>query len=88
MDNQQFSNESGTIDLNNIKLIRIKNPVPGIWKVRTSSRLRHTLRILGHGAIDFKYGFASKHVGGIEQVGKPSSKKSFVIYEKKMQKIQ
>ncbi|MCP9257827.1 Hemicentin-1 [Dirofilaria immitis] len=60
VDREQLSSESGSIDLNNIKLIRIREPTPGIWRVRTSSRLKHTLRILGHGAIDFKYGFAVK----------------------------
>ncbi|VDK72252.1 unnamed protein product [Anisakis simplex] len=61
-----FSNESGTIDLNNIKLIRITNPLPGIWRVRTSSRLKHVLRVLGHGAIDFKYGFSTRPIDRIE----------------------
>uniref|UniRef100_A0A0R3RPN4 Hemicentin-1-like n=1 Tax=Elaeophora elaphi TaxID=1147741 RepID=A0A0R3RPN4_9BILA len=66
VDRAQLSNESGSIDLNNIKLIRIRNPMPGIWKVRTSSRLKHTLRVLGHGAIDFKYGFVVKLVDKME----------------------
>ncbi|KAM3729106.1 Hemicentin-1 [Dirofilaria immitis] len=66
VDREQLSSESGSIDLNNIKLIRIREPTPGIWRVRTSSRLKHTLRILGHGAIDFKYGFAVKLVDKLE----------------------
>ncbi|EJD76713.1 CBR-HIM-4 protein [Loa loa] len=66
LDRAQLSNESGSIDLSNIKLIRIRNPMPGIWKIRTSSRLKHTLRVLGHGAIDFKYGFAVKLVDKME----------------------
>lgn len=68
IDRAHFANESGSIDLNNIKLIRIKDPTPGIWRVRTSSRLKHTLRILGHGAVDFKYGFSTKPVDRIEMV--------------------
>uniref|UniRef100_A0A1I8F0W4 Ig-like domain-containing protein n=2 Tax=Wuchereria bancrofti TaxID=6293 RepID=A0A1I8F0W4_WUCBA len=60
VDRAQLSDESGSIDLSNIKLIRIRNPMRGIWKIRTSSRLKHTLRVLGHGAIDFKYGFVVK----------------------------
>ncbi|VDK83743.1 unnamed protein product, partial [Litomosoides sigmodontis] len=68
MDRTQLSNESesGSIDLNNVKLIRIKSPIPGIWKIRTSSRLKHTLRVLGDGAIDFKYGFAVKLIDQME----------------------
>lgn len=70
MDQAQLNNESesGSIDLSNIKLIRIRNPIPGIWKIRTSSRLKHTLRVLGDGAIDFKYGFAVKLVDKMELV--------------------
>ncbi|CAG9531886.1 unnamed protein product [Cercopithifilaria johnstoni] len=66
IDRAQLSNETGSIDLNNIKLIRIRNPMPGNWKIRTSSRVKHTLRVLGHGPIDFKYGFALKLIDKVE----------------------
>ncbi|KAE9555394.1 hypothetical protein FO519_001406 [Halicephalobus sp. NKZ332] len=58
-DIQSFLNDNTTINLNTVKLVRIKDPTPGIWKVKTSSRNKNTLRVFGHGAIDFKYGFTS-----------------------------
>uniref|UniRef100_A0A914H3L7 Ig-like domain-containing protein n=1 Tax=Globodera rostochiensis TaxID=31243 RepID=A0A914H3L7_GLORO len=66
IEKSDYEREQGTIDLTNVKLIRIKNPLPGVWRVRTSSRLKHTLRIFGHGTIDFKYGFASRPVASVD----------------------
>lgn len=40
IDKSDYEHEQGTIDLTNVKLIRIRNPVPGVWRVRTSSRLK------------------------------------------------
>lgn len=68
MERSKYSAESGTIDLDNVKLLRIKDPMPGQWKVRTSSRLKHTIRVFGHGAIDFKYGFSARPLERIELV--------------------
>lgn len=68
MDKSTYANESGTIDLESVKIVRIKDPRPGKWKVRTSSRVKNTLRVFGHGEIDFKYGFASRPVNNIELV--------------------
>lgn len=33
LDRRIYSKENGTIDLKNVKLIRIKDPIPGNWKV-------------------------------------------------------
>ncbi|PIO71425.1 hypothetical protein TELCIR_06677 [Teladorsagia circumcincta] len=63
-----YTQEGGTIDLKNVKLIRIPNPQPGLWQVTTSSRLKHTIRIFGHGSIDFKFGFATRPLERIELV--------------------
>lgn len=72
LDRSTYANESGTIDLDNVKLIRIMQPKPGKWKVRTSSRVKNTLRIFGHGEIDFKYGFASRPTANIDLVRIPA----------------
>ncbi|KAK6019041.1 immunoglobulin domain protein, partial [Ostertagia ostertagi] len=61
-----YTQEGGTIDLKNVKLIRIPNPQPGLWQVTTNSRLKHTIRIFGHGSIDFKFGFATRPLERIE----------------------
>uniref|UniRef100_A0AC35UC53 Ig-like domain-containing protein n=1 Tax=Rhabditophanes sp. KR3021 TaxID=114890 RepID=A0AC35UC53_9BILA len=66
VEKSQYSNESGTIDLKNVKLNKITDPMPGMWMIETDSRLKHTLRVFGHGDIDFKYGFASRPVNKIE----------------------
>ncbi|KAK0404397.1 hypothetical protein QR680_017438 [Steinernema hermaphroditum] len=66
VERSQYANESGTIDLRNVKLMKISDPLPGVWRIHTSSRLKHTLRIFGHGTIDFKYGFAAKPVSRIQ----------------------
>ncbi|KHJ77829.1 hypothetical protein OESDEN_22551, partial [Oesophagostomum dentatum] len=66
VDKNVYSKEGGTIDLKNVKLIRLKDPAPGVWQVITNSRLKHTIRIFGHGTIDFKYGFATRPLDRIE----------------------
>ncbi|KAF1746889.1 hypothetical protein GCK72_023347 [Caenorhabditis remanei] len=66
LDKRMYSKEGGTIDLKNVKLIRLKEPTPGVWTVTTNSRLKHTIRVFGHGAVDFKYGFASRPLDRIE----------------------
>ncbi|CAJ0582924.1 unnamed protein product, partial [Mesorhabditis spiculigera] len=66
IDKYTYSKEGGTIDLKNVKLIRLKKPMPGNWQITTNSRLRHTLRVFGHGAIDFKYGFGAKPLETID----------------------
>ncbi|WKY14387.1 hypothetical protein Q1695_000159 [Nippostrongylus brasiliensis] len=66
VDKKVYSQEGGTIDLKNVKLIRLKDPQPGNWQVITNSRLKHTIRIFGHGSIDFKYGFATRPLNNIE----------------------
>ncbi|ETN79234.1 immunoglobulin domain protein [Necator americanus] len=68
VDKNVYSKEGGTIDLKNVKLIRLKDPQPGNWQVITNSRLKHTIRIFGHGTIDFKYGFATRPLDRIELV--------------------
>ncbi|KJH48756.1 hypothetical protein DICVIV_05150 [Dictyocaulus viviparus] len=65
-DKNIYSREGGTIDLKNVKLIRLKDPQPGTWQVITNSRLKHTIRIFGHGTIDFKYGFGTRLLDRIE----------------------
>ncbi|VDM77291.1 unnamed protein product [Strongylus vulgaris] len=66
VDKNVYSKEGGTIDLKNVKLIRLKDPQAGVWQVITNSRLKHTIRIFGHGTIDFKYGFATRPLERIE----------------------
>lgn len=56
---QAFAHQNTTVNLNTVKLVRIKDPIPGIWKIKTASKSRNTLRIFGHGDVDFKYGFTS-----------------------------
>uniref|UniRef100_A0A7E4UTM9 VWA domain-containing protein n=1 Tax=Panagrellus redivivus TaxID=6233 RepID=A0A7E4UTM9_PANRE len=57
-----FKNDNTSINLNSVKLFRIEKPMPGIWKVKTSSDNRNSLRIYGHGEVDFRYGFTTvKH---------------------------
>ncbi|KAG8436526.1 hypothetical protein GDO86_007581 [Hymenochirus boettgeri] len=55
--------ETGVIELLNIfnsaKVLNIKEPVPGMWKIKTSSIGRHSVRITGVSTIDFRAGFSS-----------------------------
>ncbi|XP_053325662.1 hemicentin-1 [Spea bombifrons] len=45
---------------NSAKVFNVKEPVPGMWKIKTSSNGRHSVRITGVSTIDFRAGFSNK----------------------------
>ncbi|KAM9324527.1 hemicentin-1 [Gastrophryne carolinensis] len=61
---RQMSSELGLNELLNIhnsaKVVNIKEPASGIWKIKTSSNGRHSVRITGVSTIDFRAGFSNK----------------------------
>ncbi|KAM5147900.1 hemicentin-1 [Mantella aurantiaca] len=56
--------ETGLNELLNIhnsaKVLNIKDPTPGMWKIKTSSSGRHSVRITGVSTVDFQAGFSNK----------------------------
>uniref|UniRef100_A0A0N5BTT3 Hemicentin-1 n=1 Tax=Strongyloides papillosus TaxID=174720 RepID=A0A0N5BTT3_STREA len=66
VEKSQYANQSGTVDLETVKINRISDPMPGKWKVVTESRLKHTLTVKGHGEIDFSYRFSPRPIDMIE----------------------
>uniref|UniRef100_A0A0K0E047 Hemicentin-1 n=1 Tax=Strongyloides stercoralis TaxID=6248 RepID=A0A0K0E047_STRER len=66
VERSQYANQSGTVDLETVKINRISDPMPGKWKVVTESRLKHTLTVKGHGEIDFNYRFSPRPIDMIE----------------------
>ncbi|CAD5233395.1 unnamed protein product [Bursaphelenchus xylophilus] len=66
VDRSRYEHQEGTIDLRNVKLIRVSNPEPGMWQVRTTAKSMHTLRVFGHSGVDFKFGFSTRVVGSID----------------------
>ncbi|KAM3915384.1 hemicentin-1 [Leptodactylus fuscus] len=61
---KQMKPETGLNELLNIfnsaKVLNIKEPVPGTWKIKTSSNGRHSVRITGVSTVDFRAGFSNK----------------------------
>jgi hemicentin len=50
----------------------LRNPIPGMWQLRTIANGRHSLRVTGIGAIAFTHGFAAKIVPTIDKThGRP-----------------
>uniref|UniRef100_A0A0N4ZRH6 Hemicentin-1 n=1 Tax=Parastrongyloides trichosuri TaxID=131310 RepID=A0A0N4ZRH6_PARTI len=66
VEKSQYANQSGTVDLETVKINRISDPMPGKWRVVTGSRLKHTLTVKGHGEIDFSYRFSPRPIDTIE----------------------
>ncbi|CAD5230519.1 unnamed protein product [Bursaphelenchus okinawaensis] len=66
VDRSRYEHQEGTIDLKNVKLIRVSNPEPGMWQVRTTAKSMHTIRVFGHSGIDFKFGFSTRVVPSID----------------------
>ncbi|CAH2311914.1 hemicentin-1 isoform X2 [Pelobates cultripes] len=61
---KQVKSENGLNELLNIynsaKVLNIKEPLSGMWKIKTSSNGRHSVRITGVSTIDFRAGFSNK----------------------------
>ncbi|XP_063796284.1 hemicentin-1 isoform X2 [Pseudophryne corroboree] len=61
---RQMKLETGLNELLNIfnsaKVLNVKEPVAGMWKIKTSSNGRHSVRITGVSTIDFRAGFSNK----------------------------
>ncbi|XP_075038771.1 hemicentin-1 [Mixophyes fleayi] len=61
---RQMKLETGLNELLNIfnsaKVLNVKEPAPGMWKIKTSSNGRHSVRITGVSTIDFRVGFSNK----------------------------
>ncbi|XP_048772936.2 hemicentin-1-like isoform X2 [Ostrea edulis] len=46
------------LDIKNVKVINVRNPEPGMWRLRVDSGSAHTLRLTGLSKIDFAVGFS------------------------------
>ncbi|XP_073439014.1 hemicentin-1 [Dendrobates tinctorius] len=61
---KQIKPETGLNELLNIfnsaKVLNIKEPAAGTWKIKPSSNGRHSVRITGVSTIDFRAGFSNK----------------------------
>ncbi|XP_038063967.1 hemicentin-1-like isoform X2 [Patiria miniata] len=48
------------LDLDNVYILSIKNPKPGLWYLRAGGSDVHTVRVTGLSQLDFSYGFSKK----------------------------
>lgn len=55
-----FTEENGLeklLNLKGAKIVSIKNPQPGVWRLMTSSNGSHALRVTGFSSMSFTSGF-------------------------------
>lgn len=50
------------LSLKEAKIVAVKNPIPGLWNITTSSSGSHTLRITGLSSMYMTTGFGLKQV--------------------------
>ncbi|XP_062570988.1 hemicentin-1-like isoform X1 [Saccostrea cucullata] len=48
------------LDIKNVKVVNVRSPDPGMWRLRVDSGSAHTLRVTGLSKIDFAAGFAKE----------------------------
>ncbi|KAJ1520885.1 hypothetical protein ONE63_003968 [Megalurothrips usitatus] len=48
------------LDLDNVKVVAVKEPTRGSWTVETSSDSKHAVRLTGLSVVDFAYGFSAQ----------------------------
>ena len=55
------------LSLENVYIIGIPNPKPGIWHLQVSSTGVHTLRVTAKSQLDFSYGFSKTHTWDLDE---------------------
>jgi hemicentin len=63
-DGRRLTRHDGYLELLSLKqalIINIKDPRPGIYKLRVTSEGPHTVRVTGLSELDFRYGFSRKN---------------------------
>ncbi|XP_043555476.1 hemicentin-1 [Chiloscyllium plagiosum] len=54
---------------NSARVVNVKDPEPGLWTIKTTSGGRHSVRVTGLSAIDFRAGFARKPTMNFKKIG-------------------
>lgn len=55
------------LSLKGAKIVSVKNPKPGLWKLVTSSNGSHTLRVTGFSSLSFTSGFAVRPIRSLDE---------------------
>ncbi|XP_059503813.1 hemicentin-1 isoform X2 [Stegostoma tigrinum] len=54
---------------NSARVVNVKDPEPGLWTIKTTSGGRHSVRVTGLSAIDFRAGFSRKPTMNFKKIG-------------------
>lgn len=60
-----FTKEKGLeklLNLQGAKIVSVKNPKPGVWRLMTSSNGSHSLRVTGFSSMSFTSGFGLRPI--------------------------
>ena len=60
-----FTEEQGLeklLNLKGAKIVSLKNPKPGVWRLMMSSNGSHTLRVTGFSSVSFTSGFGLRPI--------------------------
>ena len=55
------------MSLKGAKIVSVKNPKPGLWKLVTSSNGSHTLRVTGFSSLSFTSGFGVRPIRSLDE---------------------
>ena len=50
------------LNLKGAKIVSVKDPEPGVWRLKTSSNGSHTLRVTGFSSMSFSSGFGLRPI--------------------------
>lgn len=56
--NETYSTGEDLVNLENMKVIKVDQPEPGLWNIQASSSSSHSVRLSGISDITFSYGFS------------------------------
>ncbi|KFB46823.1 AGAP002268-PA-like protein [Anopheles sinensis] len=53
-----YNRTRDVLNLENIRVVNVADPIPGKWNIKATSNSSHSVRLSGHSEVQFKFGFS------------------------------
>ncbi|XP_023221211.1 hemicentin-1-like isoform X2 [Centruroides sculpturatus] len=63
----EFNGLNDLLNLNNVLIVNVKDPIPGQWLLKLKSDSRHSIRATGLSGLDFQHGYSREPTTNLEE---------------------
>lgn len=63
----EYNGLNDLLNLNNVQIVNIKDPIPGQWLLKFNSDSRHSIRATGLSSLDFQHGYSREPTANMEE---------------------